>query len=260
MKFASDGASSRYEFSVASSRGLTIGTGGGTLHGTWTADNAVTSSDRRLKKSIVPLYRAISGLSNRRSMQEAGADSDSMQAGIPSMRSVKDEKATAISWVLRELRPVSFSFKDGPEAKYSRYGFIAQELQQVLPNVVRGQGEEHLRVAYQDLIALLTLAAQVLQDRVNQLDAALKQHEAKTGALLNYIKELDEKVELVLATRRPFVRGGGRHTQTLHRDIELSGNGTKRDLDDITVILATGGTSAGFGDEGEHMGAGNVHV
>lgn len=30
----------------------------------------------------------------------------------------------------------------------------------MLPAVVRGQDEEHLKVAYQDLIALLTLAAQ----------------------------------------------------------------------------------------------------
>jgi len=104
-----------------------------------------------------------------------------------------------VGWVLRELRPVSFNFKDGPEAKYSRYGFIAQELQQVLPGVVRGTGEEHLKVVYQDLIALLTLAAQVLQDRVNQLSDALHKQEESTAALFKYIRDLDSKVERVLS-------------------------------------------------------------
>lgn len=132
----------------------------------------------------------------------------------------------AVGWVLRELRPVSFNFKDGPEAKHSRYGFIAQELQQVLPGVVRGTGEEHLKVAYQDLIALLTLAAQVLQDRVNNLqETVVHQSEVLTQqtekltqqsekltqqsdaltTLLGYYKELDNKLERALA--------GQMHTQ-----------------------------------------------
>ncbi|CAK9010054.1 unnamed protein product, partial [Durusdinium trenchii] len=64
----------------------------------------------------------------------------------------QSEEAEGVSWVLRQLRPVSFKFKNGPEAKYSRYGFIAQELQEVLPSVVRSvqtDGREHLAVAYQ---------------------------------------------------------------------------------------------------------------
>eukprot|EP00913_Durusdinium_trenchii_P014476 g13580.t1 len=109
-------------------RGIGTWGNGGHLHGTWTADNAVSTSDRRLKKSIIPLYEAMKGQG-------------------------QSEEAEGVSWVLRQLRPVSFKFKNGPEAKYSRYGFIAQELQEVLPSVVRSvqtDGREHLAVAYQD--------------------------------------------------------------------------------------------------------------
>jgi len=56
-------------------------------------------------------------------------------------------------------------------------------------------------VAYQDLIALLTLAAQVLQDRVNQLSDALQKQEASTQTLLEYVKKLDAKIERVLVDK-----------------------------------------------------------
>eukprot|EP00444_Apocalathium_aciculiferum_P054008 CAMPEP_0183601614 /NCGR_PEP_ID=MMETSP0371-20130417/180533_1 /TAXON_ID=268820 /ORGANISM="Peridinium aciculiferum, Strain PAER-2" /LENGTH=237 /DNA_ID=CAMNT_0025813707 /DNA_START=448 /DNA_END=1161 /DNA_ORIENTATION=- len=193
---------------------MTIGPNGGILHGTWTADASVTTSDRRLKRSIVPLYRAISQSVPRSQEQAQGRaegsggaaaaalrGSSGQQPSATSTRAPGKERADAISWVLRELRPVSFNFKDGPEAKYSRYGFVAQELQQVLPAVVRGEGEEHLKVAYQDLIALLTLAAQVLQDRVNQLSDALQKQEASTQTLLEYVKKLDAKIERVLVDK-----------------------------------------------------------
>eukprot|EP00401_Gymnodinium_catenatum_P058340 CAMPEP_0117588272 /NCGR_PEP_ID=MMETSP0784-20121206/69765_1 /TAXON_ID=39447 /ORGANISM="" /LENGTH=40 /DNA_ID= /DNA_START= /DNA_END= /DNA_ORIENTATION= len=35
---------------------------GGTLHGVWTANEVVTSSDRRLKRAIMPLHRTIAEL------------------------------------------------------------------------------------------------------------------------------------------------------------------------------------------------------
>jgi hypothetical protein len=65
-------------------------------------DNPIYTSDRRLKKNIVPLKTA---------MTERGP----------------------ISWHLRELRPVSFQFKDSKgmgrqEADRHRFGFIAQVL------------------------------------------------------------------------------------------------------------------------------------
>jgi hypothetical protein len=84
---------------------------------------------------------------------------------------------------------VSFSFRGGTEAKQGRrFGFIAQELQQVLPNVVRGSGAEYRSVLYQDLIALLTLAAKQQQGELERLDTKLKFQTQQTE---RYTQEID---------------------------------------------------------------------
>merc|ERR550514_2358750 len=74
-----------------------------------------------------------------------------------------------VSWLLRELRPVSFSFRKGPESKHTRYGFMAQDLERVLPTVVRKiDGGRQFSVLYQDMVAVLALAAQSQEERVAQ--------------------------------------------------------------------------------------------
>merc|ERR1719181_721194 len=78
----------------------------------------------------------------------------------------------AISWILRELRPVSFSFRRGPESKFARYGFVAQEVERVLPSVVR-EKDTYKHVLYQDLIALLTLSAKAQNERLDSLEKEL---------------------------------------------------------------------------------------
>jgi len=124
-----------------STRTLATSTAGGTLHGVWSSDNVVSASDRRLKKDIRPL-----------------------ESTMPHAE---------VSWLLRELRPVSFSFRRGPESKHIRYGFIAQELERVLPSMVR-EKDEYKHVIYQDLIALLTLTAQAQQARLEAMDAEVR--------------------------------------------------------------------------------------
>lgn len=190
IRYIAAGSDPRYEVKVGGSRGLSVKIGGGILHGLWTSDDTVMHSDRRLKKSIQPLYRAIAEAAPKGSLPLQGAARGAAKAG--------GDRAAAVGWVLRELRPVSFNFREGPEAKHSRYGFVAQELQQVLPAVVRGQGDEHLKVAYQDLIALLTLAAQVLQDRVNQLQDTVDKQAQTFVTVLEYLKELEAKMDKVL--------------------------------------------------------------
>eukprot|EP00425_Heterocapsa_triquetra_P017999 CAMPEP_0195141748 /NCGR_PEP_ID=MMETSP0448-20130528/163487_1 /TAXON_ID=66468 /ORGANISM="Heterocapsa triquestra, Strain CCMP 448" /LENGTH=347 /DNA_ID=CAMNT_0040180137 /DNA_START=80 /DNA_END=1123 /DNA_ORIENTATION=+ len=215
--FRYDNTNSQYEFKVDGGRSMTITNAGGQLHGTWQSDSAVTSSDRRLKTSIEPLYKAISKEVSKDisgSLAQAKAVTGAARPKAPSTAGT--EHGDAVGWVLRELRPVSFKFKSGPEAKYARYGFVAQELQQVLPAVVRGTGEEHLKVAYQDLIALLTLAAQVLQDKVSDLqrtvttqksdfEKALDEQKQSTNALLAYVKKMDEKFEKAMAAKEEEV-------------------------------------------------------
>ncbi|CAL1132415.1 unnamed protein product [Cladocopium goreaui] len=82
------------------------------------------------------------------------------------------DRAKAVGWLLRELRPVSYHFKEGPEAKLARHGFIAQELEKVMPELVRDH-KDRKHVVYQDLVALLTLASQVQQGRLEEYEDSL---------------------------------------------------------------------------------------
>eukprot|EP00437_Effrenium_voratum_P069241 CAMPEP_0181504036 /NCGR_PEP_ID=MMETSP1110-20121109/57272_1 /TAXON_ID=174948 /ORGANISM="Symbiodinium sp., Strain CCMP421" /LENGTH=168 /DNA_ID=CAMNT_0023632851 /DNA_START=59 /DNA_END=561 /DNA_ORIENTATION=- len=139
-----DAASGNLEAYVSSARRLSLTSEGGTLHGLWSADTVVSLSDRRLKQNIQPLVGAL---------PEA-------DLGLPPLR-----------WVLRQLRPVSYRFTKGVEAKHVRFGFIADEMEQVLPQVVRevptAQGPRK-SIVYTDLIAVLCA---VVRDFGTEVDA-----------------------------------------------------------------------------------------
>jgi len=126
-------------------------TAGGVLHGLWRSDEVISSSDERLKKDIVNLHRHLDKATLKRSAPSSDAD-----------------KST---WVLRQLRPVSYQYKAGvSEGKASsnatRFGFIAQDLEKVLPELVRtlekheGDLKDRKAVVYQDILAVLTAALQ----------------------------------------------------------------------------------------------------
>ena len=52
---------------------------------------------------------------------------------------------------------VSFQYKRTSESKYSRYGFIAQEIERVLPNLVQTNDQTGtLALLNNDLVAVLT--------------------------------------------------------------------------------------------------------
>merc|ERR1719387_2569440 len=175
------------EMTVSGARALTATSTGGTLHGAWNVDNIISTSDKRLKRDIEPLGHALA--------KEAGS-TDALNSD------------TSISWVLRELRPVAYRFNRGSEAKYMRLGFIAQELESVLPMLTRpisdAPGDEAFKgVVITDLIAVLVshaqstqrvldahvLALQSLRQRVADLEAKLgslsNDFERRVGALEN---------------------------------------------------------------------------
>merc|ERR1719506_3218446 len=157
------------EMRVSGSRALTATSTGGTLHGAWNVDNIISTSDKRLKRDIEPLGSALA--------KEAG----------PTAALNAD---TSISWVLRELRPVAYRFTRGSEAKYMRLGFIAQELESVLPMLTRPisdapLGDEAFKgVVITDLIAVLVSHAQSTQ-RV--LDA----HVLELQSLRKHVADLE---------------------------------------------------------------------
>ena len=69
--------------------------------------------------------------------------------------------------VSKKLRPVRFHFK---KEKDWHYGFIAQEVQEVLPEAVKPFEDGYLSLNYQELIAPLYALVQEQEERIKQLE------------------------------------------------------------------------------------------
>jgi len=122
----------------------------GILHGSWASDYTISTSDRRLKQYIAPL-----------AVQLQKSRASQMQDTASLGRTHTDDSLGA--WALRELRPVSYLLKvrdQGGRVPAERYGFIAQEVQKVLPSLVTGGEGRVQHLVYQDLLAVLTLSVQ----------------------------------------------------------------------------------------------------
>jgi hypothetical protein len=175
-------------------KALTLSTTGGNLEGVWSSDNVISLSDRRLKKDIIPLEQTIMAEMDK-SFGRIGQSDGEIQGNVGS--------SEAISWVLRELRPVSFSFRRGPESKYSRYGFVAQEVGRTLPALSREKDGYH-HVQYQDIIALLTLTAKNQQERLDNQQERLDNQQERLQALeqmvtaeRQYRQSLEERADVL---------------------------------------------------------------
>lgn len=162
---------------------------GGILHGTWQSDSTITTSDRRLKNAITPLHKTL--IQRMSEVKDASPEPGKLDSSSGDARATKPKnRQDAVDWILRELRPVSFSFKQGIESKSiqgtQRYGFVAQEVQKTVPNLVQDTGSTK-SMLYQDLIAMITMAAQDHQER-------LEQHNGEVGKLRGLLKRLSEKL------------------------------------------------------------------
>lgn len=183
-----------------------VGEYSGILHGTWLADNAIATSDRRLKSNIMPLYQTLIKRHNASAAEQGEKPHQEGSSGI------EEQASRAIGWMLRELRPVSFAFKEGGDAKVmgerkepqnQRFGFVAQEVERVLPDVVREVGEtKHL--IYQDLIAMITLAAQDHQKRINKNDNQVSKLRSMVKQLAGTLGQLSKKVAKIVS--EPYVQ------------------------------------------------------
>lgn len=177
----------------------------GNFHGSWTRPPVNWAmSDRRMKKDIKPLRRTLQGL-----QAESGDDR------------LRGDSAL---WMLRQLRPVSYSFKKGAESKYMRFGFIADELEAVVPSLVRSSPEKQglkdfKAVQMKDIIALLAAAGQSQQEVIETQERLMDQVEAEFEAfkaelkVLNQLKEKKRQANRALACgatrkkrRRPWWR------------------------------------------------------
>jgi hypothetical protein len=109
--------------------------------------------------------------------------------------------------MLRHLRPVSFKYKQTQESKYSRFGFIAQEIDTVLPDVVRvDKTTGKLSLQLNDLIAVLTLGLQSLDARLLRLDGKVADIKQKVDtnyvSLSDRLKSIETIIRRVLEQKR----------------------------------------------------------
>lgn len=199
---------------------------GGTLHGTWTSQGTVTVSDRRLKTSVLPLGQALLATVDR--------NSASLDGSSPTVRSV-----------IEGIRPVAFRYKHAAESKFSRFGFIAQELEGVLPNLVFQDGHSGMKaVSYTDLVAVLAVGLQTTDQRVADVASQMRWLEMKFSASyttvayrLVLVEALVQKLMggTIVAGLNSFGRQGSSNTRTNADDeatgsASLLGNATDQDI------------------------------
>ena len=78
--------------------------------------------------------------------------------------------------IARHLLPVRFRFKDDDKI---HYGFIAQDVQKVISDVVDESTDGYLTLTYHELIAPLYALVQEQEDRIERLENRLKALEDK---------------------------------------------------------------------------------
>jgi hypothetical protein len=179
---------------------MTVTSSGGKLHGTWTSENTVTGSDRRLKRDIAPLYgelvKIVPPTTKEKKLLNSGDVLAAQHSGM--MR------------ILNELRPVSYKYKSQSESKYSRYGFIAQEMEDVLPHLVTSNSDGFLALRLDDLIAVLTLGIQSLDTKVLHVEAKLGSLTEKVDT--NYL-HLADRLKSIETVIRKLVVGRKKRAQ-----------------------------------------------
>lgn len=167
---------------------LTISPTGGQLHGTWTVESIVSASDRTLKREIQPLATTLKkNLGGAQSSQERTA-----------------------SRVLQALNPMRLKGTQGGHSaektkEEPRILFEADDVEEVLPELIRpapglretsqasdaGVGKG---ILYQDFIALLTLAAQERQRRLEEHQVREREENLRIQQQEQFIEMLEKQV------------------------------------------------------------------
>jgi len=166
---------------VQGTRTATFEADGGVLHGSWNVESSLVTSDRRLKTNIVPLQRTLREVIAPKAEKKVTTGKSQAASGDGAL------------WLLRQLRPVSYSFRKGMDSKFMRFGFIADELESVVPEVVRRPGDREVTdqkaVVYQDLIALLASASQSQQNLIEQQHKTMMEMEMRLRKIEEAKKE-----------------------------------------------------------------------
>merc|ERR1719223_2584848 len=111
IKEATSGAIEVYvdDGSGTAVKSATFESDGGVLHGSWDVETSLVTSDRRLKTNIMPLQRTLRDVIVPRGEKKAPSSSAGSAAGTTA--GGKRAEGDGALWLLRQLRPVSYSFR-----------------------------------------------------------------------------------------------------------------------------------------------------
>jgi hypothetical protein len=208
---------------------------GGHLHGTWTSDSSVTASDRRKKFDINPLFRELLKLSPAQEVEQA--------TKLIADGQVTHAQEQTVMQVLGKLRPVSYKYKHAAESKYSRYGFIAQEIEEVLPSIVHKSPQDGmLSLRLDDLIAVVTLGIQSVDSRVMRLDEKLLTVKEKVDS--NYM-DVSERLRGIETAIRKMVLSAKKKQLAAKQNatIAAAAEATAKKTLDVVAVPSLNGTS-----------------
>ena len=139
-----------------------------------------SSSDKRLKKDLKPLfyYGRDSRLRGKDKLRGKGKlHGKDKLPGKDKLRGKnkprgKDKKDVSVFLErLNSLKAYSFKWKDTASDKKSKkhFGFIAQDVQKIIPEVVEKDRKGFLTIRYTELIPLIVSAFQEFQENVTEL-------------------------------------------------------------------------------------------
>lgn len=126
---------------------------------------------------------------------------------------------TTISDKIENLNPVSYQFSMGG-ANYdftdeTRFGFVAQEVEAIFPELVGDNGDGLKTLNYIDLIALLTKANQEQEAQINRLNILIEHFEERLETAENEIDIIKNSNEQTVYTGYFFIGAPGSGQPTL---------------------------------------------
>lgn len=124
----------------------------------WEPQDPGSLSDTRLKTEVEPLGAALDGLGS--------------------------------------IRPVRFRFReDTGQPTDVQIGLIAQEVEEIFPELVTRDGQGYLRLAYPKLTAVLLKGLQEQQAQIEEKDQAIERLEEQNERLADRLERLEETVQ-----------------------------------------------------------------
>jgi len=187
-------------------KSITFTNTGGSLHGLWLSDQVIATSSTKFKTGVANLedYAGGERTEECRTVSCHWQRSSTRRPG-PGSRSGGTAPTRTLSPLLKELRPVAYKYKE--DNSQVRFGFVAEELEKLLPEVVRKfdhEGQTSKGVVYQDFIALLTAALREHQGRIEVMEDKGFGNAEKgvDGELLQVTEALSRVSEELKATKK----------------------------------------------------------